>query len=95
MSDAKDAVSGTPIIADGGCLDTGLLIAHRRERRQAELPTWGEHNSPHRKARSRVEHVLDRLPGWKIRGARHLNDGVSTTPSGIAVLHDDHLAIAG
>lgn len=32
------AVGKTTTFADGGCPGTGLLIPHRRERGQAELP---------------------------------------------------------
>lgn len=46
------------VIADGGYRGTGLVIPHRRERGQAELPAWKEeHNASHRKIRARVEHA--------------------------------------
>ncbi len=38
LSGAKDAVGKTTVIADGGYIGTGLLIPHRREPGQAELP---------------------------------------------------------
>ena len=41
-SGAKAAVGDTVTIADGGYPGTGLLIPHRRQRRQAELPAWKE-----------------------------------------------------
>jgi IS5 family transposase len=55
LSGAKAAVGETTVIADGGYRGTGLVIPHRRERGQAELPAWkGEHNTSHRKVRARV-----------------------------------------
>lgn len=59
-----------PIIADGGYRGTGLLIPHRRECGQTELPAWKEeHNTSHRKVRARVEYVLARMKAWKnLRG---------------------------
>ncbi|EKX60667.1 hypothetical protein STRIP9103_01207 [Streptomyces ipomoeae 91-03] len=55
------------MIADGGYRGTGLVIPHRRERGQAELPAWQEeHNASHRKVRARVEHVFARMKSWKI-----------------------------
>ncbi len=45
-SGAKAAVGNTTTIADGGYQGTGLVIPHRRDRGQAELPDWKkeEHN---------------------------------------------------
>jgi hypothetical protein len=42
LSGAKDAVGHTTAIADGGYRGTGLVIPHRRERGQVELPAWKE-----------------------------------------------------
>jgi len=55
------------VIADGGYPGTGLVIPHRRERGQAELPDWKEeHNRSHKQVRARVEHVFARMKAWKI-----------------------------
>ncbi|MEV4974654.1 histidine kinase [Streptomyces scopuliridis] len=44
-----------------------LVIPHRRERGQTELPAWKEeHNTSHRKVRARVEHAFARMKNWKI-----------------------------
>jgi len=57
LSGAKAAVGNATVIADGGYRGTGLVIPHRREPGQAELPAWKEeHNRSHRKVRARVEH---------------------------------------
>lgn len=46
LSGAKAAVGRATVIADGGYRGTGLLIPHRRERGQTELPAWKEeHNT--------------------------------------------------
>ena len=73
----------------------GLVIPHRREKGQAELPDWKEeHNTSHRKVRARVEHVFARMKGWKIlRDCRLKGDGVHHAMLGIARLHN--LALAG
>ncbi|MFE7327860.1 transposase family protein, partial [Streptomyces sp. NPDC057565] len=55
-----------------------LIIPHRRERDQAELPAWKEeHNASHRKIRTRVEHAFTRMKTWKIlRDCRLKDEGV-------------------
>jgi hypothetical protein len=90
LSGAKDAVGNTTVIADGGYRGTGLVIPHRRERGQAELPAWKEeHNASHRKVRARVEHVFARMKSWKIlRDCRLKGDGVHHAILGIARLHN-------
>jgi hypothetical protein len=95
LSGAKAAVGRATVIADGGYRGTGLLIPHRRERGQTELPAWKEeHNASHRKVRARVEHVFARMKAWKIlRDCRLKGDGVHTAMLGIARLHN--LALTG
>ncbi len=95
LSGAKDAVGKTMVIADGGYRGTGLVIPHRREKGQSELPDWKEeHNASHRKVRARVEHVFARMKGWKIlRDCRLKGDGVHHAMLGIARLHN--LVLAG
>jgi hypothetical protein len=95
LSGAKDAVGNTTVIADGGHRGTGLVIPHRRERGQAELPSRKEeHNTSHRRVRARVEHVFARMKGWQIlRDCRLKGDGVHHPMLGIARLH--HLVLAG
>ncbi|MFG2887343.1 transposase family protein [Streptomyces sp. NPDC048297] len=59
LSGTKDAVGRTTVIADGGYRGTGLVVPHRRERVQTELPAWKEeHNTSHRKVRARVHHAM-------------------------------------
>ncbi|CAM5226644.1 hypothetical protein STENM223S_01225 [Streptomyces tendae] len=85
-SGAKTAVGKTLTIADGGYPGTGLVIPHRRERGQTELPAWKEeHNRSHRQVRARVEHVFARMKTWKIlRDCRLKGDGVHHAMLGIA-----------
>ncbi|MET9520328.1 transposase [Streptomyces sp. NPDC002994] len=94
LSGAKAAVGNTIVIADGGYRGTGLVIPHRRERGQAELPAWKEeHNRSHRQVRARVEHTFARLKSWKIlRDCRLKGDGVHHAMLGIARLHNLSLA---
>lgn len=55
------------MIADGGYRGTGLIIPHRRESGQTELPARKEaHNISHRKVRGRVEHTFARMKTGKI-----------------------------
>ena len=79
------------MIADGGYRGTGLVIPHRRERGQSELPGWKEeHNRTHRKVRARVEHAFARMKTWKILRDCHLKgDGVHHAMLGIARLRAD------
>ncbi|MEU2427075.1 transposase [Streptomyces sp. NPDC007851] len=95
LSGAKAAVGNTTVIADGGYRGTGLVIPHRREPGQAELPAWKEeHNRSHRKVRARVEHTFARMKSWKIlRDCRLKGDGVHHSILGIGRLHN--LALAG
>ncbi|MEU0175020.1 transposase, partial [Streptomyces massasporeus] len=95
LSGTKAAVGNTTVIADGGYCGTGLVIPHRRDRGQAELPAWKEeHNRSHRKVRARVEHTFARMKSWKIlRDCRLKGDGVHYAMLGIARLHN--LALAG
>lgn len=67
LSGARAAVGRATVIADGGYRGTGLLIPHRRERGQTELPAWKEErNASHRKVRARVE--LARMKAWENLG---------------------------
>ncbi|MFE1947289.1 transposase [Streptomyces massasporeus] len=95
LSGAKAAVGRTTVIADGGYRGTGLVIPHRCERDQAELPAWKEeHNASHRKVRARVEHAFARMKTWKIlRDCRLKDEGVHHAMLGIARLHN--LTLAG
>ncbi|KPI02741.1 transposase IS4 family protein [Actinobacteria bacterium OK006] len=95
LSGAKAVVGNTTVIADGGYRGTGLVIPHRREPGQAELPAWKEeHNRSHRKVCARVEHTFARMKSWKIlRDCRLKGDGVHHAMLGIARLHN--LALAG
>ncbi len=68
LSGAKAASSKTTAIADGGYRGTNLVIPHRQEHGQTELPTWKEgHHASHRKARARIEHAF---PGTKTVSTR-------------------------
>ncbi|KAF2779570.1 transposase for insertion sequence element IS112 [Streptomyces sp. OM5714] len=61
-SGAKAAVGKALTITDGGYPGTGLVIPHRRQRGQAELPAWKEeHNKSHKQVRACVEHVFARM----------------------------------
>lgn len=95
LSGAKAAVGRATVIADGGYRGTGLVIPHRRERGQVELPAWKEeHNAEHRRVRARVEHAFARMKTWKIlRDCRLKGDGVHHAMLGIARLHN--LVLAG
>ncbi|MFF4174246.1 transposase [Streptomyces sp. NPDC001744] len=90
LSGAEEAVGRTTVIADGGYQGTGLVIPHRRECGQSELPAWKEeHNTSHRQGRARVEHAFARMKTWKIlRDCRLKGDGVHHAMSGIARLHN-------
>ncbi|PRH79229.1 IS5/IS1182 family transposase [Streptomyces solincola] len=94
-SGAKAAVGKTTTIADGGYPGTGLVIPHRRQRDQTELPAWKEeHNKSHKQVRARVEHVFARMKTWKIlRDCRLKGDGVHHAMLGVARMHN--LALAG
>ncbi|MEV4430875.1 transposase [Streptomyces sp. NPDC049602] len=90
LSGAEEAVGRTTVIADGGYQGTGLIIPHRRERGQSELPAWKEeHKYSHRQVRARVEHAFARMKTWKIlRDCRLKGDGVHHAMRGIAHLHN-------
>jgi hypothetical protein len=78
------------MIADGGYGATGLVILHRRERGQDELPDGKEdHNRSHRKVRARVEHAFARMKNWKIlRDCRQRGDGLHHAVQAVATMHN-------
>ncbi|MGW0916623.1 transposase family protein [Streptomyces sp. NPDC002784] len=84
----------TTVVADGGYRGTGLVIPHRREKGQTELPAWREeYNTSHRTVRGRVEHAFARMETWKIlRDCRLKGDDVHQAMLGIARLHNLTLA---
>ncbi|MFW3475989.1 transposase [Streptomyces microflavus] len=90
LSGAKSSVGNTTVIADGGYRGTGLIIPHRRDPGQTELPAWKEaHNASHRKVRARVEHTFARMKTWKVlRDCRLKGNGVHHAMLGIAQLHN-------
>ncbi|WP_329453771.1 transposase (plasmid) [Streptomyces sp. NBC_01724] len=94
-SGAKAAVGKTLTIADGGYPGTGLVIPHRRERRQAEQSDWKEeHNKSHKHVRARVEHVFTRMKTWKsLRDCRLKGEDVHHAMLRLARMHN--LALAG
>lgn len=84
------------MIADCGYRGTGLVIPHRHEKDQTELPAWKEeHNASHRKVRARSEHAFTRMKTWKVlRACRLKGDGAHHDAMlGIARLHS--LTLAG
>ncbi|MFJ8141204.1 transposase [Streptomyces sp. NPDC096013] len=95
LSGAKATVGQTTVIADGGYRGTGLVIPHRREKDQSELPPRKEeHNASQCKVRARVEHAFARMETWKIlRDCRLKGDGVHHAMLGIARLYN--LTLAG
>ncbi|MEV6114788.1 transposase [Streptomyces sp. NPDC052109] len=90
LSGAKAAVGGTTVIADGGYRGTGLVIPHRRQDGQPQLPaSKEEHNRSHRQVRARVEHVFAHMKCWKIlRDCRLKGNGVHHAMLGVARLHN-------
>lgn len=81
LSGAKSSVGNTTVIAEGGYRGTGLIIPHRREPGQGELPAWKEaHNTSHRRVRARVEHTFARMKNWEILRDCRLKATACTTP---------------
>ncbi|CAM2743575.1 hypothetical protein STAL104432_01135 [Streptomyces albus] len=73
LSGAKAAGSKTTAIANGGYRGTNLVIPHRREHGQTELPAGREeHHASHRKTRARIEHAF---PGTKTVSTRTIPHG--------------------
>jgi hypothetical protein len=87
LSGAKDAVGHTTVIADGGYRGTGLVIPHRRERGQAELPAWKEAASGRRTrscggGRTSGGHCRVRSPGGGRCGTRRVVPGAVRSARG-------------
>jgi hypothetical protein len=93
-SGVKAAVGRTMTIADGGYPGTGLVMPHRRRKRE-ELSDWKQaHNKTHKQVRARIGHAFARMKTWKIlHDCRLKGEGVHHAMSGIAHLHN--LALAG
>lgn len=62
-SDAKGTASRTTIITGGGYPGTGLVVAHRRERGQAELPA----RSDERNRQARLRRATGNDSGQQLR----------------------------
>jgi hypothetical protein len=93
-SGAKAAVGKTLAITDGGYPGTGLVIPHRRERGQTELPDRKEErHKSHKPVRARVDHVFARMKTWQIlRDYRLQEEGIHHAMLGNARMHNLALA---
>ena len=82
LSDAMAANGKTTAIADGGYRGPSLVIPHRREQVQTELPArQEEHHASHSKTRARIKHAFPRM---KTVSTRTIPAGAGSTYGGAA-----------
>ncbi|MCM3298332.1 transposase family protein [Streptomyces pseudogriseolus] len=86
-------VDADTVLADGACLNCGMVTPHRRRPRRELLPGEGNDNAAHRKVRARVEHVICRMKNYKIlRDCRQHGDGLHHAVQAVAYMHNLALA---
>jgi hypothetical protein len=84
---------GVTVLGDGVCINTGLIVPHRRRPGRPLLNGEEEDNAQHRKVRARVEHTFSRMKNHKIlRGCRQRGDGLHHAVQAIARMHNLALA---
>jgi hypothetical protein len=67
----------TTVLGDGACINTGLIVQHRKRPGRPLLKGEEEDNAARRKVRARVEHVIGRMKNYKIlRDWRQRGDGL-------------------
>ncbi|MGA5285619.1 transposase family protein [Streptomyces pseudogriseolus] len=86
-------VDADTVLADGACLNCGMVTPHRRRPRRELLPGEGNDNAAHRKVRARAEHVIGRMKNYKIlRDCRQHGDGLHHAVQAVAYMHNLALA---
>ena len=93
-SGLPDQCQGVTVLGDGACINTGLVVPHRK-RPGRPLPAGEEaDNAEHRRVRARVEHAIGRLKNCKIlRDCRQHGEGLHHAVRAVAHMHN--LALAG
>ncbi|MEV5595188.1 transposase family protein [Streptomyces sp. NPDC052496] len=84
---------GVTVLGDGACLNTGLLVPHRKRQGRPLRPGEEEDNAEHRKVRARVEHAFVRMKNYKVlRDCRQRGGGLHHTVQAVAHMHNLALA---
>lgn len=84
---------GVTVLADGTCLNCGMVTPHRKRPRRELLPGEESDNAAHRKVRARVEHVIGRMKNYKIlRDCRQHGNSLHHAVQAVAHMHNLALA---
>jgi hypothetical protein len=77
------------VLADGGHVNTGLVVPHRRRAGRPLLRAQEEDNAEHRRVRARVEHTFARMKNYKIlRDCRQKRVGLHHAVHAVAHMHN-------
>lgn len=81
------------VLGDGACINTGLIVPHRKRPGRPLLKGEEEDNAQHRKVRARVEHPFSCMKNYKIfRDCRQRGDGLHHAVQAVARMHNLALA---
>ncbi|SCF90854.1 Helix-turn-helix of DDE superfamily endonuclease [Streptomyces sp. DconLS] len=88
-SGLPERCQGVTVLGDGACVNTGLVVPHRR-RPGRPLPAGEEaDNKEHRRVRARVGHAIGRLKNYKVlRDCRQPGDGLHHAVQAVAHMHN-------
>ncbi|MGW6014299.1 transposase family protein [Streptomyces sp. NPDC055210] len=77
------------VLGDGGSLNCGMVVPHRKRPRRPLLAGEEADNAQHRKVRARVEHVIGRMKNYKIlRDCRQHDDDLHHAVQAVAHMHN-------
>lgn len=86
-------VPGRTVLGDGACINTGLVVPHRKRPGRPLLTGEEADNAEHRRVRARVEHAIGLLKNYKIlRDCRQHGDGLHHAVQAVAHMHNLALA---
>lgn len=80
---------------DSTYINTSLIVPHRKRPGRPLLKGEEEDNTEHRKVRTHMEHVFDRIKNYKIlRDCRQRGDGIHHAVQAVTRMHNLALAMA-
>ncbi len=83
------ACEGVTVLADGACINSALVVPHRKRPGGALLSGEEEDNAKHRRVRARVEHAFARMKHYKIlRDCRQRGTGLHHAVQAVAHMHN-------
>ncbi|GAA2484086.1 hypothetical protein GCM10010276_22160 [Streptomyces longisporus] len=88
-SGLPERCQGVTVLGEGACINTGLIVPHRKRSGRPLLKGEEEDNAAHRKVHARVEHVIGRMKNYKIvLDCRQHGDGLHHEVQAVARMHN-------